>query len=250
MMAEVPAPIQTDLASEVTLLGHRCVEAELMDEPDMAGERHAQALRGLERINAWSGSARILWPALARLAREERKQIGVLDVATGAGDLPIRLWQRARRAGLKMKFHGIDRSVSAVEYARRRALERESQIRFCTWDALSGGLPGEYDAITCSLFLHHLEDERAVDLLRRMAMAARRLVLVNDLERSAAGLVLAYVGSRVLSRSPVVHVDGVRSVRAAFTAAEVAALARRAGLEGATVSRWWPCRYLLTWSRA
>jgi len=249
-MPKLPVPIEAALGLECHLLGHRRVQAELMDEPDMGGERHAQALRGLDRINAWSGSARILWPALARLAREERREIDVLDVATGAGDLPIRLWQRARRAGLKMEFHGIDRSVSAVEYARRHALERESEIRFSTWDALNGGLPGEYDAITCSLFLHHLLDEQAVDLLRRMALAARRLVLVNDLARSAAGLVLAYVGSRVLSRSPTVHVDAVRSVRAAFTAAEVAVLARRAGLEGATVSRWWPCRYLLTWSRA
>ena len=232
------------------MLGQRRVQAELMDEPDMAGNRHAQALRGLERINAWSGSARILWPALARLARDGRKKINVLDVATGAGDLPIRLWQRARRAGLKLEFHGIDRSESAVEHARSRALDRGAEIRFSAWDALHRELPGEYDAITCSLFLHHLMDEQAVDLLQRMALAARRLVLVNDLARSTAGLVLAYFGSRVLSRSPVVHVDGVRSVRAAFTVREVAALARRADLEGATVSRWWPCRYLLTWSRA
>jgi 2-polyprenyl-3-methyl-5-hydroxy-6-metoxy-1,4-benzoquinol methylase len=220
-----------------------------MDEPDMTGDRHALALRGLERINAWSGSARILWPALARLARESSEEIEVLDVATGAGDLPIRLWRRARRAGLKIKLHGLDRSPSAVQYARRRALDCKADVRFFEWNALLDGLPGEYDAITCSLFLHHLADGEAEDLLRRMTSAARHLVLVNDLERSVSGLVLAYVGSRVLSRSPVVHVDAVRSVRAAFTLPEIVALARRAGLEGATVTRWWPCRYLLTWSR-
>jgi hypothetical protein len=101
----------------------------------------------------------------------------------------------------------------------------------------------------CSLFLHHLADDEAKDLLTRMAAAARHLLLVNDLERSTRGLLLAYLGTRLLSRSPVVHVDGLRSVRAAFTRTEVRALAERAGLNGAEVSPRWPCRYLLTWRR-
>jgi len=249
-VADVSARPRVATIRELRLLYQRRLQSEIMDEPGMAGDRHALALRGLERINAWSGSARTLWPALARLARERVEGIEVLDVATGAGDLPIRLWRRARRARLKMHFLGIDRSLSAVEYARRRALECDADVRFFERDALHGDFAGEYDAITCSLFLHHLQDSEAEDLLRRMASAARRLVLVNDLERTASGLVLAFVGSRVLSRSPVVHVDGVRSVRAAFTPAEVSALARRAGLHGAAVSRCWPCRYLLSWSRS
>src|SRR5439155_5927897 len=43
----------------------------------------------------------------------------------------------------------------------------------------------------------------AVDVLRRMAGAARRLVLVNDLERSGVGLLLAIAGTQLLTRSPV-----------------------------------------------
>src|SRR5262249_49185229 len=101
-----------------------------MDAADMTGERHRLALRGLERINAWSGSARILWPALARLAREKSAGISVLDVATGGGDVPIRLWCKARRAGVKISFHGIDRSASAIQHACRRAAERSADVRF------------------------------------------------------------------------------------------------------------------------
>ena len=93
------------------MLDQREVRPEIMDTPDMAGERHCAALRGLERINAWSGSARILWPALMRLARESGEEIRVLDVATGAGDVPIRLWQKARQKGSRMVFDGIDRNL-------------------------------------------------------------------------------------------------------------------------------------------
>lgn len=53
----------------------------------------------------------------------------------------------------------------------------------------------------------------------------------------------------VLSRSPVVHFDGPASVRAAYTPAELRALADQAGLAGATVRPVFPCRMLLTWSR-
>ena len=74
----------------------RRLEPEVMDRPDLDRRLHVEALRGLERINLVSGSARILWPALERLARQAGPEgVRVLDVATGAGDVPIRLWRRA-----------------------------------------------------------------------------------------------------------------------------------------------------------
>jgi SAM-dependent methyltransferase len=228
----------------------RCRQPERMDEPDMAGDTHAQALRGLERINAWSGSARILWPPLAELARAAHgRAVRVLDVAMGAGDVPIRLWRKARRAGLRLEIDGCDRSPSAVAYARGRAEEIGAPVRFFDWDALTGELPIGYDAVVSSLFLHHLDEDEAVSFLCRMGRTAGRLVLVNDLTRVLPGLMLAYLGTRLLSRSEVVHMDGVRSVQAAFTPQEVRSLAARAGLASASIARRWPCRFLLTWRR-
>ena len=94
-----------------------------------------------------------------------------------------------------------------------------------------------------------LDEPEAVLLLRRMKQMARCLVLVNDLERGPLGWMLAWLGTRLLSRSRIVHVDGPLSVEGAFTCAEVRALARRAGLDGATLTRRWPCRFLLAWRR-
>src|SRR5437660_11196676 len=130
-------------------LSERHRQPEIMDEPDMAGERHAQALRGLERINAWSGSARSLWPPLADLAGSG--PIRALDVATGAGDVPIRLWQKARRHGIALEIAGCDRSASALEYARQRALAAKADVHFFQWDALQAGVPSGYDAVMSSL---------------------------------------------------------------------------------------------------
>jgi len=82
-----------------------------------------------------------------------------------------------------------------------------------------------------------------------MRDAARHLVVVSDLRRTRLGYLFAWVGCRLLSRSRVFHVDGTRSVEAAFTMDEARRLAERAGLAGARIVARWPQRFLLTWRR-
>jgi 2-polyprenyl-3-methyl-5-hydroxy-6-metoxy-1,4-benzoquinol methylase len=221
-----------------------------MDQPGLEEGRHWHALRGLARINFWSGSARILWPSVYRLAREiAPARLRLLDVASGGGDVPIRLWHKARQAGVTLEIEGCDISPRAVDYAQRQADHAGARVRFFVWDALGTWLPRPYHIVTSCLFLHHLDEDHAIALLRRLAAIAHRMILVNDLVRSRAGFLLAYVGTRLLSTSPVVHTDGPRSVEAAFTRHEALALARRAGLTDAKVEARWPCRFLLTWHR-
>lgn len=223
---------------------------EIMDQPDLDAGRHIHALRGLERINRWSGSTWIVWPAIRELARATTPTpLRVLDVATGGGDIPTRLWLKSRRAGLPLEVDGCDRSLDALQYARQRTVYQGARVRFFPLDAVRDPLPTGYQVIVSSLFLHHLDEEQARTLLRHMAQAAGRLVLINDLRRSFGGFALAYLGTRLLSTSEVVHIDGPRSVEAAFTVPELRRLAADAGLAGAKVERRWPCRMLLTWRR-
>jgi 2-polyprenyl-3-methyl-5-hydroxy-6-metoxy-1,4-benzoquinol methylase len=223
---------------------------EMMDQPNLSPAQHVKALRGLSRINWLSNSAGILWPNLAELAREAPPRVPrVLDVATGGGDVPIRLWHRARQAGLELHLEACDISPVGLEHARKRAAAAGAPIRFFEYDAQSGPTLTGYDAIMCSLFLHHLDEAEAIALLRRMADMAGRLVLVNDLERCWTGWLAAHLVTRVLTTSHIVHVDGPLSVEGAFTRAEVQTLAERAGLSGAQVRRRWPFRWLLSWRR-
>ena len=221
---------------------------ELMDEPDIDPAAHRAALAGLARINKLSLSANILWPPIQALAeRNPGKTIRVLDFATGSGDVPLSLWKRAKSAGIPLEVEGCDISSTAIRNATENA--RGCDVRYFTHDVIREPLHGRYDVVTCSLFLHHLAEPDALTVLRHMRDAARELVLVNDLERSRLGYALAWIGTRVLSRSPVVRFDGPASVRSAFTPKESLALAERAGLTGAKVGRRWPCRYLLSWRR-
>lgn len=228
----------------------RQLSPELMDQPTLEAGRHAHALRALARINRLSNSAGLLWPAVREWAlRHPEHPLRLLDLATGAGDVPVSLWRRARRAGLALEVEGWDKSSTAIEHARSRAAHAHADIQFKVHDLKHELIPPDFDIITCSLFLHHLDEAEAIDLLRRMGGAARHLVLVNDLARSRSGLALAWLGVRLLTTCDVVHADGPQSVRAAWTPEEALALAKRAGLNGATVSRRWPCRFLLRWEK-
>lgn len=222
-------------------------QPEIMDQPGLDRERHRHALKSLARINRCSGSARILWPAIAEL--KTTKPVRVLDIATGGGDVPIQLWRWSQRQRLALEFSGCDLSETAVDHARSTARLAGADVSFFVHDVLRDGVPQGFDAIICSLFLHHLAEDEAIELLRSMGQHARKLILVNDLARSRLGYFLAFAGSRILSRSDVVRTDGPLSVRAAFTPGEALELAQKAGLSGARVVPRWPCRYLLSWRR-
>jgi len=221
-----------------------------MDDPTLDEGRHRCALRGLSRLNRLSGSTRIVWPSILAVGRVRSRPLRIMDLACGAGDVPLGLWRRARRAGIDVEIHGVDFSPRAVRFARERAEQAGAPLSFQVGDVLNEPLPTDFDVLLCSLFLHHTNEEEAVLLLTRMRRAARHIVLVNDLLRSDRGLLLAYVASRLLTSSSVVHVDAPRSVRAAFTVDEMRDLARRARMHGAEVSRRWPLRLLLSWKAA
>ena len=222
---------------------------ELMDQPELAAPEHRRALAGLARINWWSGSAGILWPNIKAAARTTSRRLRILDVATGAGDVPIRLWQKAQRAGLNVEIAACDCSSQALEFASDRADQAGADVRFFAWDILKGPPPDRYDVVISSLFLHHLTEPQAVQVLSDLARASESQVLINDLRRGTLGWLLAQVGCRTMTSSSVVHFDGPASVAGAFTCGEALTLAEKAGLRGATVRRCFPFRFLLQWRR-
>jgi 2-polyprenyl-3-methyl-5-hydroxy-6-metoxy-1,4-benzoquinol methylase len=237
----------------MVLLRQRRRRPEVMDQPDLCPRRHAHALAGLARINRLSRTERTYrHPLLNLQKRHDLPRLNILDIACGGGDVTRRLWHLGRLDRLDWRVAGCDQSPVAVELATAAALREQADVSFFVHDVLSGPPPGEWDAVVCSLFLHHLDEEPAVALLRGIARpdeSGPRLVLINDLDRSLVGLILAHVVGRLVTTSDVVHTDGPRSVEAAFTPDEALALARRAGLTGATVRRVWPWRWLLCWSR-
>ncbi|MDX1494528.1 MAG: methyltransferase domain-containing protein [Longimicrobiales bacterium] len=243
--------------------------AELMDDPELDAGRHRRALQALARINRISLTGWRLWQEVRDLHHRHGEPLRVLAVACGGGDVVVWVAARVGRAGMGVQVDGCDVSPRALDDARKRwegampsqagALQGADASeavgpttcgpRFFRVDALRHPLPEGYDLVTSSLFLHHLERGEAVALLRRMADACRRRLLVQDLRRTRLGYVLAWLGLHTLTRSDVARTDGLRSVEAAFTRDEVVELCHEAGLTGAVVSSGWPQRWIVRWDR-
>jgi 2-polyprenyl-3-methyl-5-hydroxy-6-metoxy-1,4-benzoquinol methylase len=224
----------------------RVREAEVMDDPALDADAHHRALVGLGRINRISQTADALWRAIREDACRSNRPLRLLDVATGGGDVPRRLAHLAQSNNIAMDIHACDVSRRAVAYARQQTRD----VCVFMHDALRDALPRGFDIITCNLFVHHLPAQDAQSLLNNMAQAAQHMVVVSDLRRCPLGYAAARIGTQLLTRSPVVHVDGLRSVRAAFTMDEASQLAGRAGLLGATIQAHWPWRWMLIWRRS
>ena len=170
-------------------LSSRQREAEIMDQPDLDRAAHEQALRGLARTNCWGSTRQVLWKSIREIAqRRKLHALRILDVASGAGDFAIWLNRRADRHGLKTLIDGCDKSPTAVEFAKCQAADAGlSTVRFFCCDVLNEPLSGTYDIVTCSLFLHHLEERNAAAFLATLASAAKHAVFVDDLRRSMSG---------------------------------------------------------------
>lgn len=237
----------------------RDLQPEWMDQPELDGAEHRRALAGLGRLNRLSRTTATLWKEIAPLLKSDPERTWtLLDVACGGGDLAVGLAQRAHRSGLKLRISGCDISPTAVQRAERLAHDAGVEADFMQHDIFAGvgdtsaderALP-RYDIITCALFVHHLESDQAVELLRTLSDHTGRLLLVSDLIRSRLGFSLAKAACWLVTCSPVVRYDGPQSVIAAFTVGEAKELCREAGLSDAEIRRRWPERFLIKWRPA
>ncbi len=220
-----------------------------MDAPDLEPERYLGSLRGLSRVNAVTGSAKILWPEILAAARANSgAPLRVLDLACGGGDVPIALLRRLRAQSLSVVIDGCDVNPIAVQQAKDHANRQGVSASFFQLNVLEDALPDDYDIVMSSLFLHHLSGDEARDFLSNAAAAARRSILIHDLVRSRAGLWLAQIGVRVLFCNDVCVHDGPRSVKGAFTIEEMRRLAVDAGLDACRIEARFPYRFLFQWS--
>ena len=174
------------------------------------------------------------------------RPVTVLDVATGGADIPRAVAAWARRAGRTIRLVAADRHAQVLGFARRSTPATDC-ISFVRHDALAAPFPAAaFDVVTCSLTLHHFDEDGAVALLRDLDRLARLGVVVNDLRRGW----LAYLGARALvaplgARHCLTRHDAPLSVLRAYTPAELRGLADRAGLSGARLFLHRPFRMAL-----
>ncbi len=228
------------------MLAQRQLEPERMDDPSLPAVEHDAALDGLARLNAWSLADRPFRDPIESLLAATDREVSILDLAAGSGDLVARLapWLRAR--GRSVRWVVADISERALARCRERADALGVPLETHQVDAVQDPLPAVDIAIN-SLFLHHLAERDVTTVLGNLSRCARLGGVICDLRRSGVGFALAAAASRLATRSPVVHFDALASVRAAFTVDELRGLVSDAGIEDAVVEPVFPQRMRLCW---
>jgi len=206
--------------------------AELIDGP-LDVRTLAGNLRDLERVNRWLGGVHLSWRAVApylRAARDGLRPVTMLDVGTGAADIPRGLLRRAEQRQLGLEILATDVRAEIVDHARLHTPAPVGlELRLAPGGALDAA-DSSFDIVHSSMVLHHLEPDQAATVLREMARVARRAVIVNDLERGTVWWLGALLLATVATRNRYTRHDGPLSVRRAYSSAELSAMAARAGL--------------------
>ena len=197
---------------------------ELLDGPLDDRPALVANLRDLTRLNRLTGGTRLSSRAISRLIGDVARHVTVLDVGTGAADIPIALLLEAARAGRSLDVTATDSRQEVLDAAvvARPALANVRGLQLSIADGRRLPYPDDaFDVAHASLVLHHLDRDDAVSFLREMRRVARVGIVVNDLVRSRVAWLGAEVLVHTLARGRYTRHDGPISVRRAFTRREL-----------------------------
>ncbi len=191
-------------------------------------------------LNRLPGGASASVAAVERLV-DGAREVAVLDVGTGAGDIPLAFARHGRRRG-HWQVTAVERhpQVLGLTAAGRAGADRDVALQ--SGDARS--LPFDdrsFDVAHTSLLLHHFDPASAAAVLRELRRVARRGVVVNDLQRGLPHVAITAATIAVMARNRYTRHDGLVSARRAYTLRERRALLDDAGLVVVWESaRWMP----------
>jgi ubiquinone/menaquinone biosynthesis C-methylase UbiE len=190
----------------------RVVVPELLDTDAGTPREVATSLKDLRTFNRWLGGVRVMSSLLRRVARKRGlKELSWVDVAGGEGYVATHTQQSLARSGITARPVILDRAPTHLGGLHPAVCG----------DALA--LPfrdNSFDAVGCSLFLHHLEPEQIARFVREGLRVARHAFLIHDLRRHPFHLALSYLGLP-LYRSRLTRHDALASVRRAYTVEEI-----------------------------
>lgn len=215
---------------------------EIIDGPPVPFKEMACCMMDIARVNGLFGGRMVTMIHVKRLlaAMPAERLITVLDVGTGAGDIPRELVRWARRQGRRIRVFALDRDAATLRIAAK-VVRDYPEISFLRGDALALPIrPEAVDLTISAMTLHHLEPDAGVQYLAEMDRAARVGFVVNDLVRSRIAHWVVWLITRFITRSAISRHDGPLSVKRSYTPREVSGLCEQAGLKGVDIVHHWP----------
>jgi ubiquinone/menaquinone biosynthesis C-methylase UbiE len=223
----------------------RSYKLERLDTGDYTREEYELWLKEAKWINRWLGDLRALRLSLRDEFKDDgQSRISVLDVGAGSGEL-LKAAGDVVGARASLLVGAELNGEAARSMAKRKA---EFGVLAVQCDALQ--LPfadNSFDFVISSLFLHHLDDQQALDLVKEMGRVARKRFFIIDLHRHPAAYYLyKTLGPLILQRFTIE--DGSLSILRSFQPDELRNLSKTAGISDTVVKRRWAFRLVLSGS--
>ncbi len=234
------------------MLAPATIGVEVLDDPDADPALVRRMLTDITRTNRWLGGAHAVRVGLKHLLHSvpPGTSLRLLDVGTGAGDLPRAAAHYCETVHVNLQGVGIERPREAARLAHEQGLptvvacgsalpfgpatgdRRQATTATASWSRHASPVTRrccDVDIVLISQLLHHFDDDAAVELIREAARVARLGVILTDLRPmhgAAQGFRLAGL---VLGLHRVTVTDGVVSMARGRPARTLAHLAHRAG---------------------
>jgi hypothetical protein len=221
---------------------------EWMDAPNADPTQLRKSLAFIRRVNKLFRYTRATLGHLERFSRGWKRgdEIRILDVATGSADVPRAILRWADRRGFMVRVVGADLHAGTIMEAEGAHDPRLTLVRA---DALN--LPFEdrsFDYVMTSMFLHHLDEDQIVAVLREMDRVSRRGIIAADLLRRRRAYF--WISLFTLLANPMVRHDARVSVAGALSREEVMTLRDRAGIGFASYHVHFGHRFVLAGEKA
>lgn len=211
-------------------LSKRVSIKEYLDIPEMEKIDIAEYFSFIRFVNRWGGGHRAIRTALAVALDSwpREKEVGILDVGCGMGDIAEAIYGWGRGRGFLIRYKGIDNNSRIIKQAEART--RIEGVEYSQGDIFDQNLP-QADIVIASMVFHHFREEEIEDAIVRLFAKSRRALIINDLVRSFSLYSMCYILTRFV-KSGASRNDALLSVRKGFRTEEVAVLLNKLNIKG------------------
>lgn len=221
----------------------RRTDLEIMDDLEMDGDQLIDSLDHIARINQWLGGNRLTIKALQVLLKDQPRdtELTIVDLGCGNGDMLRVIAAMGRKKGYRFRLLGIDANQTTIDYAIQLSADYP-EIEYLSENVLSPGFKEiKYDIALCTLFLHHFENEVALEFVNTIVENSRIGVVVNDLHRHPMAWYLFNLITLGMNNK-MAREDGLLSILKGFKKKDLELFADK--INGQSTIRWrWAFRY-------
>ena len=224
---------------------YRSNATEIMDDFSLQGEELRDALDKIAKINQFLGGNKLTLDGLKQLIKNstKNKELTIVDIGCGNGDMLRTLADFADENGYNFNLIGIDANPFTVNYAQKLSVGY-SNISYLCEDIFDESFRKlEYDAVLCTLTLHHFKDDEILYLLDILNRQAKIGIIVNDLHRSPASYKLFKLLCAVFKLNKMSEQDGLVSILRGFKKEDLVLFSKKLNFKNYTIQWKWAFRY-------